>query len=75
MASAGTKAERRPEVLLDRRLPALAALAAVPGYDRSRVTVGVVHIGVGGFHRAHRARQPAEASAPAAAPVQMAERR
>jgi mannitol 2-dehydrogenase len=28
---------------------------AVPGYDRSRVTVGIVHLGVGGFHRAHQA--------------------
>jgi mannitol 2-dehydrogenase len=26
-----------------------------PGYDRSRVTTGVVHVGVGGFHRAHQA--------------------
>jgi mannitol 2-dehydrogenase len=30
------------------RLPA-------PPYDRSAVTAGVVHIGVGGFHRAHQA--------------------
>jgi mannitol 2-dehydrogenase len=37
---------------------ALASLGdAVPGpaYDRSRVTTGVVHVGVGGFHRAHQA--------------------
>ena len=27
----------------------------VPGYDRDRVTPGVVHVGVGGFHRAHQA--------------------
>src|SRR5215469_1171261 len=26
-----------------------------PTYDRDRVTAGVVHIGVGGFHRAHQA--------------------
>jgi mannitol 2-dehydrogenase len=26
-----------------------------PGYDRSRVTTGIVHFGVGGFHRAHEA--------------------
>jgi mannitol 2-dehydrogenase len=26
-----------------------------PGYDRGRVTPGVVHFGVGGFHRAHQA--------------------
>ncbi len=27
----------------------------VPTYDRSQVTVGIVHFGVGGFHRAHQA--------------------
>jgi mannitol 2-dehydrogenase len=26
-----------------------------PSYDRTRVTTGVVHFGVGGFHRAHQA--------------------
>lgn len=29
--------------------------AAVPRYDRDAVTPGIVHIGVGGFHRAHQA--------------------
>ena len=28
---------------------------AVPEYDRASVTSGIVHIGVGGFHRAHEA--------------------
>src|SRR4051794_17900453 len=27
----------------------------VPGYDRSKVSTGIVHFGVGGFHRAHQA--------------------
>lgn len=27
----------------------------VPGYDRSAVRTGIVHLGVGGFHRAHQA--------------------
>ena len=27
----------------------------VPGYDRSKVKAGIVHIGVGAFHRAHQA--------------------
>ncbi|MDO4919370.1 mannitol dehydrogenase family protein [Kocuria sp.] len=27
----------------------------VPGYDREKVSVGIVHFGVGGFHRAHQA--------------------
>ena len=26
-----------------------------PDYDRSKVSVGIVHLGVGGFHRAHQA--------------------
>jgi mannitol 2-dehydrogenase len=26
-----------------------------PGYDRSQVTAGILHFGVGGFHRAHQA--------------------
>jgi mannitol 2-dehydrogenase len=28
---------------------------SVPGYDRTKVTRGIVHFGVGGFHRAHEA--------------------
>ncbi|WP_102143302.1 mannitol dehydrogenase family protein [Mycobacterium hubeiense] len=28
---------------------------AKPAYDRSEITVGIVHFGVGGFHRAHQA--------------------
>ena len=29
--------------------------AALPGYDRSAMKVGIVHIGPGAFHRAHQA--------------------
>ncbi|MBM9468860.1 mannitol dehydrogenase family protein [Nakamurella sp. YIM 132084] len=36
-------------------LAEVARRVPVPGYDRSRVTVGIVHLGVGGFHRAHQA--------------------
>jgi mannitol 2-dehydrogenase len=36
-------------------LTALGPGVAVPGYDRDQVTVGIVHFGVGGFHRAHEA--------------------
>lgn len=32
-----------------------AGTVPAPGYDRSKVTAGVVHFGVGGFHRAHQA--------------------
>lgn len=38
--------------------PALSSLpndVAVPGYDRAQVKTGVVHLGVGAFHRAHQA--------------------
>jgi mannitol 2-dehydrogenase len=36
-------------------LAACAQRVATPSYDRARLTPGVVHIGVGGFHRAHQA--------------------
>lgn len=32
-----------------------ATLKAAPLYDRSRVTPGIVHLGIGAFHRAHMA--------------------
>jgi mannitol 2-dehydrogenase len=38
-----------------RTLADLAGTVAVPTYDRSAVRTGIVHIGVGGFHRAHQA--------------------
>jgi len=36
-------------------LPSIASQIEVPHYDRQIVTEGIVHIGVGGFHRAHEA--------------------
>ncbi|WP_104053321.1 MULTISPECIES: mannitol dehydrogenase family protein [unclassified Arthrobacter] len=36
-------------------LSGLPARLSVPGYDRSELSVGIVHFGVGGFHRAHQA--------------------
>jgi mannitol 2-dehydrogenase len=36
-------------------LTELDSRVAVPGYDRAGVTAGIVHFGVGGFHRAHQA--------------------
>ena len=36
-------------------LAGLAQTVAVPSYDRSAVRTGIVHFGVGGFHRAHQA--------------------
>jgi mannitol 2-dehydrogenase len=36
-------------------LPEIAARAAVPRYDRGSLSAGVLHFGVGNFHRAHQA--------------------
>ncbi|MCE7796395.1 mannitol dehydrogenase family protein [Sphingobium sufflavum] len=36
-------------------LDGLPAAVVRPGYDRERATIGVVHIGIGAFHRAHQA--------------------
>ncbi|GAA0799295.1 mannitol dehydrogenase family protein [Spirilliplanes yamanashiensis] len=36
-------------------LAEIATSTAVPTYDRSEVTAGIAHFGVGGFHRAHQA--------------------
>jgi mannitol 2-dehydrogenase len=37
------------------RLVSWSGRVPVPGYDRSEVGTGIVHVGVGGFHRAHQA--------------------
>ena len=36
-------------------LPAVAPTMPTPTYDRTSLTAGIVHIGVGAFHRAHQA--------------------
>jgi fructuronate reductase len=41
--------------LNDAALSGLPAEVAVPGYDRAQVKTGVVHLGIGAFHRAHQA--------------------
>jgi mannitol 2-dehydrogenase len=41
--------------LSERALASLPDGVARPAYDRSQVTAGIVHFGVGGFHRAHQA--------------------
>ena len=46
-----------PATELNRRnLTRLRASVRVPAYDVTRVTPGIVHLGLGGFHRAHMAR-------------------
>jgi mannitol 2-dehydrogenase len=44
-----------PQPLNARTLPYWSGRLPGPAYDRALVTPGVVHIGVGGFHRAHMA--------------------
>ncbi len=41
--------------LSNKTLPDLPAGVAKPGYDRAGLKPGIVHIGVGNFHRAHQA--------------------
>jgi mannitol 2-dehydrogenase len=48
-----TSAKATP--LSQKTLPDLDARVGRPHYDRSSVSVGIVHFGVGGFHRAHQA--------------------
>jgi mannitol 2-dehydrogenase len=45
----------KPQPLNARTLAYWSGRLPVPAYDRDRVTPGLVHIGVGGFHRAHQA--------------------
>ena len=42
-------------LLRARTLESFAPVAELPHYDRSAVRPGIVHVGVGGFHRAHQA--------------------
>ncbi|HEY9013287.1 MAG TPA: mannitol dehydrogenase family protein [Devosia sp.] len=44
-----------PTQLSARNLPEIAKTAIVPRYSRSDLSAGIVHFGVGNFHRAHQA--------------------
>ncbi|MGD7652994.1 MAG: mannitol dehydrogenase family protein [Verrucomicrobiales bacterium] len=46
---------KQSTALNQKNLPLLGEHTRVPSYDRSKVTAGIVHIGVGGFHRSHEA--------------------
>ena len=39
----------------EQALAGLPAAVARPAYDRRRVSCGIVHLGLGAFHRAHQA--------------------
>jgi fructuronate reductase len=41
--------------LSEKSLPALPPSVALPAYDRRSVTPGIVHLGIGAFHRGHQA--------------------
>ncbi|MGB5236302.1 MAG: mannitol dehydrogenase family protein [Flavobacteriaceae bacterium] len=41
--------------LKQKNLPQLAKRISYPNYDREQLKTGIVHIGVGGFHRSHQA--------------------
>ncbi len=41
--------------LNEKNLSKIPESVAVPGYDRSVIHTGIVHVGVGNFHRAHQA--------------------
>lgn len=45
----------RSFALSEKTLGALDQSVAVPSYDRAQVSRAIVHVGVGGFHRAHQA--------------------
>src|SRR6195952_2980085 len=55
MTSAPTRAAAAPVALSDRTLHDLPPEVSIPTYDRAALRPGIVHIGVGGFHRAHQA--------------------
>lgn len=41
--------------LSNRTMSGLPSSVKVPAYDRSRITTGIAHLGIGAFHRAHQA--------------------
>jgi mannitol 2-dehydrogenase len=43
------------QMLDEKTVGAIDSAIPTPSYDRRAVTVGIVHLGVGGFHRAHQA--------------------
>ncbi|HEX6118509.1 MAG TPA: mannitol dehydrogenase family protein, partial [Dongiaceae bacterium] len=55
MPSNSAPADMRLPRLGNAVLSALPGLVERPGYDRAAVTPGIVHLGIGAFHRAHQA--------------------
>src|SRR5262249_3007550 len=42
-------------ILNEKNLAQVGTGVSLPDYDRRRVTTGIVHVGVGNFHRSHQA--------------------
>src|SRR5687768_15039298 len=55
MAPPAPASAREPVALRRTALNVLPAGVAAPGYDAAKLRAGIVHIGVGNFHRAHQA--------------------
>ena len=55
MGDAAIQNEMVPVRLSDENLSSLPDGVSTPGYDRSRLSPGILHIGLGNFHRAHQA--------------------
>lgn len=49
------RTENLPEIVAEGTAATPSRTITVPDYDRSGLTAGIVHFGVGGFHRAHQA--------------------
>ncbi|MDF3129179.1 mannitol dehydrogenase family protein [Kiritimatiellaeota bacterium B1221] len=46
---------KKAKQLKQENLAQLSEQMAIPTYDRAQVKIGIVHVGVGGFHRSHEA--------------------
>ncbi|NCO03961.1 MAG: mannitol dehydrogenase family protein [Alphaproteobacteria bacterium] len=55
MTQAATNLTNMPISLNQNTLEQISAHAPVPNYERSTIKCGIVHMSVGGFHRAHQA--------------------
>src|SRR5438445_5341982 len=55
MDTSESQGQGGPQELNEANLPSLAGKLAAPTYDRRGVKRAIVHLGVGGFHRAHQA--------------------
>lgn len=53
--SAAAEPRPTPVKLSHRNLPLIGRTAAVPTYEPEQLSAGIVHFGVGNFHRAHQA--------------------